>query len=310
MTLLFYLLSSPLLSSFKPLQPLLFWFLPSGFLDVFSSYVVLFSSHLGLFCPHHILFFSPFLFHPTLFLFSSRRFIKGPQTKSPLAFPRVCSLFPLFFLFHLPTSNSCFSSPFFFQSSPFSLLISSLFPPNPTYVASPRSLPPFSSFLTYFLCLHSSSCLIHPFLSSISRWPIHSRFHSIIFILLSSSPFISSPPSSFSPASPHRSSPFTDSLSHIWHFLVFPRVFFHTLQFFFHLSRLVILFSLLSSLSSKLSILLPIFSSDFCFDSPRLPPLRFTLPLFPSSFHFFFFMNISIRFNYLLVRRTEGFYKP
>ena len=93
-TLLFYLLSSPLLS-----YSLSFFVSTSGFLDVFSSYVVLFSSHLGLFCPHHILFFSPFFFHPTLFLFSSRRFIKGPQTKSPLAFPRVCSLFPLFSFF-------------------------------------------------------------------------------------------------------------------------------------------------------------------------------------------------------------------
>lgn len=192
-TLLFYLLSSPLLSSFKPLQPLLFWFLPSGFLDVFSPYVVLFSSHLGLFCPHHILFFSPFFFHPTLFLFSSRRFIKGPQTKSPLAFPRVCSLFPLFFLFHLPTSNSCFSSPFFFQSSPFSLLISFLFSPNPTYVASPPSLPPFPpadlfSLSPFVILSDSSLSLVDLPLTDPLPFPLYHLYPSVVepFHLLSS----------------------------------------------------------------------------------------------------------------------------
>lgn len=308
-TLLFYLLSSPLLSSFKPLQPLLFWFLPSGFLDVFSSYVVLFSSHLGLFCPHHILFFSPFFFHPTLFLFSSRRFIKGPQTKSPLAFPRVCSLFPLFFLFHLPTSNSCFSSPFFFQSSPFSLLISFLFSPNPTYVASPRSLPPFSS------------C-----------WPIFfvSIRHLVWFIPFSrrSPADRSTPVSTLSSLSFCRralSSPLLLHRFHLHHLIV--RLLSPTLYHIFDIS----LFSLVSSFTHSnffsTSLDLSSYSHSFLLFLVNFPsfflsfPQIFALihpvyPLFASLSHssppllVFFFMNISIRFNYLLVRRTEGFYKP
>ena len=136
-------ISSPLL------QPLLFcfyiWFSWRFFL-VRCSLFITFRSFLST----SYSFFLSLLLSSHAFPIFFPSVYKRPSNKIPSGFSQ--SVFPLppFFLFHLPTSNSCFSFPFFFQSSSFSLLISSLFSANPTYVASPRSLPPFSSYWPIF----------------------------------------------------------------------------------------------------------------------------------------------------------------